>query len=291
MKRESLSAPGWLIKAAPALFVLLWSTGFIGAEYGLPHAEPFTFLLIRLSLVSGLLAAAAVAGRAPWPSLKQAGHLAVAGLLVHAIYLGGVFAAISRGLPSGMAALIVGLQPLLTAALAPRLLGEPVRPRQWLGLALGLAGVGMVIWHKLRLGGDPAAFLFALGALLGITVGTLYQKRFCAGSDLRSGTAVQYAVCSLALGAAALLTETMHVDWTPAFIFALGWLVLVLSVGAVLLLYLMIRQGQAARVASLFYLTPPTTALMAWVLFGTSLPPLALAGFVVVAVGVALARQ
>jgi drug/metabolite transporter (DMT)-like permease len=291
MSIPSYSAPAWLSKTAPALFVLLWSTGFIGAKYGLPHAEPFTFLLIRLALVATLLTLAALVGRARWPSLRQSGHLAVAGLLVHAVYLGGVFAAIAHGLPSGMTALIVGLQPLLTAALASRLLGEQVALRQWMGLGLGLVGVGMVVWRKLSLDADPTAFLFALAALLGITIGTLYQKRFCASSDLRTGTAVQYGVCCLALGAVALSSESMHVDWAPTFIFALGWLVLGLSVGAVFLLYLLIRQGQAAKVASLFYLTPPTTALMAWVLFDETLPPLALAGFVVVAIGVALARK
>jgi len=291
MRKQSFTPPSWLLKSAPALFVLLWSTGFIGAKYGLPHAEPFTFLLIRLALVATLLSGAALVARAPWPSLYQTGHLAVAGLLVHAVYLGGVFAAIAHGLPSGMTALIVGLQPLLTAALASRLLGEKVGPKQWLGLGLGLVGVGMVVWRKLSLDADPVAILCALAALGGITVGTLYQKRFCASTDLRSGTAVQYMACCVVLGIAALSTESMHVDWTPTFVFALGWLVLGLSVGAVFLLYLLIRQGQAARVASLFYMTPPTTALMAWALFGESLPPMALAGFVVVAIGVALARK
>ena len=291
MRKQSFAPPAWLLKSAPALFVLLWSTGFIGAKYGLPHAEPFTFLLIRLALVAALLSGAALVARAPWPSLRQAGHLAVAGLLVHAVYLGGVFSAIAHGLPSGMTALIVGLQPLLTAALASRLLGEKVGPKQWLGLGLGLVGVGMVVWRKLSLDADPVAILCALAALGGITVGTLYQKRFCASTDLRSGTAVQYMACCVVLGIAALFTENMLVDWTPTFVFALGWLVLGLSVGAVFLLYLLIRQGQAARVASLFYMTPPTTALMAWALFGESLPPMALAGFVVVAIGVALARK
>jgi len=291
MRNHSSPLPGFLLRLAPALFVVLWSTGFIGAKYGLPYAEPFTFLLLRLLLVSLLLSGAALVTRAPWPSWQLTGHLVVAGLLVHAVYLGGVFAAIAHGLPSAMTALIVGLQPLLTAALASKLMKEKVGPRQWLGLVLGLIGVGMVVWRKLSFGTDYTAILYALAALIGITVGTLYQKRFCGGMDLRTGTAVQYMACCVVLGLAAAGTETMHVDWTPSFVFALGWLVLVLSVGAIFLLFQLIRQGQAARVASLFYMTPPTTALMAWALFGESLPPLALAGFVVVAGGVALARR
>ncbi|HVI49820.1 MAG TPA: DMT family transporter [Candidatus Sulfotelmatobacter sp.] len=291
MSKHSSSLPRLLLQLAPALFVVLWSTGFIGAKFGLPYAEPFTFLLLRLIFVTLLLSGVALAARAPWPSWRLAGHLTVAGLLVHAVYLGGVFAAISHGLPSAMTALIVGLQPLLTAALASKWMGEKVGPRQWLGLVLGLIGVGMVVWKKLSFGSDSTAILFAVAALVGITIGTLYQKRYCGGMDLRTGTVVQYLTSGIVLGLVAASTETMHVDWSPSFIFALAWLVVVLSVGAIFLLFLLIRQGQAARVASLFYMTPPTTALMAWALFGETLPPLALAGFVVVAAGVALARK
>ena len=291
MSKHSSSLPRLLLQLAPALFVVLWSTGFIGAKFGLPYAEPFTFLMLRLIFVTLLLSGVALAARAPWPSWRLAGHLTVAGLLVHAVYLGGVFAAISHGLPSAMTALIVGLQPLLTAALASKWMGEKVGPRQWLGLVLGLIGVGMVVWKKLSFGSDSTAILFAVAALVGITIGTLYQKRYCGGMDLRTGTVVQYLTSGIVLGLVAASTETMHVDWSPSFIFALAWLVVVLSVGAIFLLFLLIRQGQAARVASLFYMTPPTTALMAWALFGETLPPLALAGFVVVAAGVALARK
>lgn len=286
------TARQWLPRVAPALFVLLWSTGFIGAKYGLPYAEPFTFLLARIGLVSVVLVIAALVGGAPWPrTAREAGRIALAGLMVHGVYLGGVFAAIARGAPAGMVALIVGLQPLLTGLLAPRLFGERVTPRQWLGLALGLVGVMMVVWRKLGAPGEVTGIPWAVGALFGITLGTLYQKRFCTGMDLRSGTAIQYMATALALAIAAGSSETMHVEWTGSFIFALLWLVFALSVGAILLLFVLIRDGQAARVASLFYLTPPTTALMAWALFGESLPPLVLAGFVVVAMGVALARR
>lgn len=277
----------------PAVFVLLWSTGFIGAKLGLPHAEPFTFLAIRFALVVAILAGVAVATRAPWPADRRlVGHLAVSGLLVHAVYLGGVFAAIHRGLPSGLTALVVGLQPLLTAVAAGRLLGERVSPRQWLGFGLGLVGVAMVLSTRLtgvRLDGFGwDALAFALAALLGITAGTLYQKRFCTGMDLRTGTVVQYLAALAGCLPAALLFETMAVEWAGEFVFALGWLVLVLSMGAISLLMTLIRLGEAARVASFFYLVPPVTAVMAWALFNEELSPLALAGMGVAVAGVAL---
>ena len=281
-----------LTRGAPALFVLLWSTGFIGAKFGLPYAEPFTFLLIRLTIVAAVLAAVAAIMRAPWPkSGRLAAHIAVAGLLVHGSYLGGVFAAIRHGVLAGLTALIVGLQPLLTAAVAGPLLGERMRSRQWLGLALGLIGVALVVGGKLSLRADAAGIGFAVWALLGITVGTLYQKRFCTAMDLRSGTAIQYAAASALLAVLAVTTETMKVEWSGRFIFALAWLAIVLSVGAVFLLFYLIREGQAARVATLFYLVPPVTATLAWLLFGESLSALALVGFALTAVGVAIARR
>ncbi|WP_114392415.1 DMT family transporter [Oleisolibacter albus] len=275
-------------RAAPALFVLLWSTGFIGGKLGLPYAGPLTFLLLRLAAVTLLLGLVALVTRAPWPRTPaEAGHIAVAGLLVHATYLGGVFSAIKAGVPAGTTALIVGVQPLLTALAAGPLLGERLSRRQWLGFALGLTGVALVVWEKLSLG-NLAGLVYAVLALLGITAGTLYQKRFCTGMDLRSGTALQYAASALLLGVLAPLCETMQVDWTGEFLFALAWLCLVLSVGAIFLLFALIRRGAASRVASLFYLTPPVTAVMAWLLFGETLGWPALAGMGVVALGVAL---
>jgi drug/metabolite transporter (DMT)-like permease len=203
-----------------------------------------------------------------------------------------VFAAIKAGLPSGLAALIVGLQPVLTALVAGKVLGERISLRQWMGLGLGLAGVAMVLSTRLtgvELAALPWADLaFAGASLLGMTAGTLYQKRFCTGMDLRTGAVVQYAAAGLLMWPAAALTETMRVDWTAEFIFALAWLVLVLSVGAISLLMTLIRMGEAARVASLFYLVPPVTALMAWALFDERLGALGLAGMGVAALGVAL---
>ncbi|HYE01573.1 MAG TPA: DMT family transporter [Alphaproteobacteria bacterium] len=282
-------------RAMPALFVLLWSTGFIGAKFGLPYAEPLTFLFWRFLIALALLVPLALALRAAWPSSwRLAGHIAVSGLLVHAVYLGGVFAAIGQGLPAGVTALVAGLQPLLTAVLAPRLLGERVSGRQWLGLSLGFLGVALVVGEKLLASGaalafGPGALALAVLALLGIALGTLYQKRYCTGMDLRSGTAIQYLAAAAGTGLFAALLETGEIRWSWQFAGAMAWLVLVLSIAAIMLLMALIRRGEAARVASLFYLVPPVTAVEAWLLFGERLGPLALAGMAVAAGGVALA--
>lgn len=279
-------------KLYPFLFVFLWSTGFIGAKFGLPYAEPLTFLLWRYGLVVVLMLLIVFLTRAPWPQApRQWLHIGVTGVLVHGFYLGGVFMAIHHGLPAGLTALVVGLQPLLTALAAGWWLGERVLPRQWLGLGLGFIGVGLVVSGKLAGGAAVTGmFLPALVALAGITLGTLYQKRFCARFDLRTGAVIQFVPAALGTLPVALATETMVVDWQGEFVFALMWLVLVLSIGAISLLNLLIRQGSAVHVARLFYLTPPTTALIAWGLFGETLPPLALAGMGLAAAGVYLAR-
>ncbi|NMG43286.1 EamA family transporter [Aromatoleum toluvorans] len=287
--------PSRLTAAAPLLFVLLWSTGFLGAKFGLPYAEPLTFLSTRYVLVITLMGALALAMRAPWPrDWRQVAHIGIAGLLVQATYLGGVFMSIHRGLPAGVTSLVVGMQPLLTALGAGWLLRERVTPRQWTGLALGFAGVTLVVSNKVGVGtgGDLGWMLMpALAALAGITCGTLYQKRFCPSFDLRTGAVMQF-IPSLAVTAfLASRTETMHVAWSGDFVFALLWLVLVLSLGAISLLNLLIRSGSAVKVASLFYLTPPTTALLAWLLFGETLTGLALVGMAVAVAGVWLARK
>jgi drug/metabolite transporter (DMT)-like permease len=288
-------APGALNALFPWLFVALWSTGFIGAKWGLPYAPALTFLALRFAIVSVLMLGVAWWFKAPWPrSGRQWLHIAVSGLLVHGVYLGGVFMAIGHGLPSGITALVVGLQPLLTALAAGLLLGERVRPAQWCGLALGFAGVSLVVSQKIAQvpAGDLLAMLVpAVVALVGITCGTLYQKRFCPSFDLRSGSVIQYVPCMAALALVASQTESMQVQWTGSFVFALAWLVLVLSVGAVSLLNLLISQGSAVNVASLFYLTPPATALIAWALFSETLSGLALVGMAVAVTGVWLARQ
>ena len=279
----------------PLLFVVLWSTGFIGAKLGLPDCEPLTLLSLRYGAVLVLMGAVSLATRAPWPATPaQWLHIGVSGLLIHAVYLGGVFTAIRLGLPAGITALVVGLQPVLTALGAGLFLRERVRMAQWAGLALGLGGVVLVVAHKVSGSGGPATatlLLPAATALLGITAGTLYQKRFCPAFDLRTGSVIQFLPSLVVTALVAWRTETMVVHWTPAFVFALGWLVLVLSLGAVSLLNVLIRSGSAVNVASLFYLTPPVTALIAWAMFGETLTGLALVGMAVTVFGVWLARK
>lgn len=281
-----------LARGAPLLFVFLWSTGFLGAKFGLPYAAPLAFLFVRYLLVIALMTAIARIMRARWPRAgRQWLHLGLGGLFTHGLYLSGVFIAIDRGLPAGVTSLIVGLQPLLTATLAGRLLGEAVLPRQWAGLALGFAGVALVVSHKLGSGFGWAALFPAFVALIGITLGTLYQKRFCPHFDWRTGSVAQFLPTALVTGAIVFASDGLRIEWTGEFLFALGWLVLVLSVGAISLLNWLIRHGSAVNVASLFYLTPPTTALLAWLLFDETLGGLALAGMALTVGGVYLARR
>ncbi len=275
---------------APALFVVLWSTGFIGAKAGVPYAEPFTFLILRFVFVILLMLPLALVLRARWPATpREAAHIAVAGLLLQGGYLAGCFAAVYHGMPAGTIALMVGLQPVVTAFAAAPLLGERLTAHQWAGLVLGFAGVVLVLWDKLSLRGLGAlSIAWAIVALASITAGTLYQKRCCPKFDLRAGSVIQFSAALLLLLPFAYLTETMSVRWTGEFVFALGWLVLVLSIGAISLLFFLIEHGEATRVSSLFYLTPLTTALMAYVLFGETLSMKAMAGMVIGIVGVAL---
>jgi len=275
-------------------FVALWGTGFIGAKFGLPWAGPFDFLALRFVIVAALMLAIAFAFRAPWPPPGRDWiHIGIAGLLLHGVYLGGVFAGIDAGVPAGITALIVGTQPVLTAFVVGPILGERVRPLQWLGFAFGFAGLVLVLWERLSLpGGEPLHILgLPLIALLAITAGTIYQKRFCPSLDLRSGTAIQYTVTAIALVPLALWVDHQPIQWTAEFVFALAWMTLVLSLGAVTLLYLLIRRGAASRVASLFYLVPPTVSLYAWLVFGETLGTAALLGMIVIATGVALVNR
>jgi drug/metabolite transporter (DMT)-like permease len=279
----------WLM-AMPALFVFLWSTGFIGAKLGLPYAEPFTYLAWRFAIVTVLMAGLSYLTRAPWPSdARTWGHIAVCGLLLHGTYLGGVFASINHGVPAGVSALIVGIQPLLTAIAAGPFLNERVTRLQWFGFLLGLLGVSMVVWTKLGLGaGTPWGMALSVIALLGMTAGTLYQKRFCPNLDLRTGSAIQFGAATVVVFTIAYASETMVVQWTGEFIFALAWMVAVMSLGAISLLFLLIRRGEATRVASLFYMVPPSTALLAYFLFDEKLGPVAIGGMAVAMFGVAL---
>jgi drug/metabolite transporter (DMT)-like permease len=275
--------------AAPGVFVVLWASGFIGGKLGLHYAEPLTFLTLRMFgavLVLGVIMAFT---RPKWPDRNGVMHSVLTGLMVHGLYIGGVFIAIEHGLSAGFASLVVGLQPVLTSTLANRWLGERVGPQQWLGLTLGLLGVYLVLRDSMALGGAGwFAWTSAVVGLVGITLGTLYQKRFGGGIDWRPAMCIQYAAAGVAFAAGAAAFETRIVHWTPAFLFALCWLVFVLSFGAVWLLFWLIRRAAATRVASLFYLTPPITALMAWALFDETLAPLALVGMAVCVVGVFL---
>jgi drug/metabolite transporter (DMT)-like permease len=276
----------------PGLFVLLWSTGFIAAKYGLPYAPPYAFLAWRFALVAGLMTVVALATRAAWPkSAREYADVAIVALLVHALYLGGVFVSLDGGMAAGTSAMLVGLQPLLTVVLAHFWMKESVSARQWMGLALGLAGVYFVVRHKIDFSGDLRGLVPSAVALTGISVGTLYQKRRCAHIDLRSGSAVQFTVCALVFIPLTLALDTRAVQWTGDFVFALSWSVLVLSVGAITLLYWLLRHGAAANVARLFYLVPPVTALEAYLLFGETLDAWALIGMVLICLGVMLARR
>ncbi len=286
----STAQPGWLAPV-PLVFVFLWSTGFIAAKYGLPYAPPLSFLVLRCLGAVLVLLPLVLFTRAPWPRGRM-GHVALAGLLLQAGYLGGVWSAIKLGMPAGLSALIVGMQPVLTAIAAP-LIGERVTRRQWLGLLLGLSGVGMVVAARISLDGlAPQAIGLCVLALLAITAGTMYQKRFCPQFDLRTGTVVQYSASALVMLPLAVLLEDFgpamdRVHWTPQFAGALLWSILALSIGAIFLLYRLISRNDATKVTSLLYLTPPTTAVMAWLMFGERLNALGLAGMAVAVLGVA----
>lgn len=268
-----------MTQAFPAVFVLLWSTGFIGSKLGLPYAEPVTFLLLRFLLVLAILLPICWLFRVPWPAPRATAHMAVAGVFMQAGYLGGVFASMAHGMPAGVSALITGLQPLLTALLGAWLLEERLSPRQWAGLVLGLAGVLLVVGDKVMTANLGAlAIGLSVLALASISLGTVWQKRHGGAVDLRAGAAIQFIAATAVLAPFAFALETREVRWTPQFAFALAWLVLVLSFGAIFLLLYLIRHGAASRVASLFYLVPPTTALMAWPLFGETYSLAAAAG-------------
>lgn len=280
------------IATAPMLFVLLWSTGFIGARFGLPYIEPLTFLAVRMVFVVLIMTMIALIAGARWPRGSEISHSLVAGSLVHGLYLGGVFTAISQGVPAGISALIPGLQPILTSTIANRFMGEKVSPLQWFGLLLGLIGVVMVL-HDRRIvaEGSVLGWIASFGSLIGITLGTLYQKRYCGQIDWRTGNTIQYTGALVLFGIGAFAFETRVIHWTGELIFAIAWLVFVLSIAAVALMYWLIRRSAATGFASLFYLVPAVTALFAYFLFGEKLDALSIAGMGVCAIGVVLANR
>jgi drug/metabolite transporter (DMT)-like permease len=280
------------IATAPALFVLLWSTGFIGARYGLPYIEPLTFLAVRMVFTVLIMAGIALAGGARWPHVNEAGHSLVAGSLVHGLGLGGVFTAISQGVPAGISALIMGLQPILTSTVANRFMGEKVTRLQWLGLALGLVGVLLVLHDRnIVLAGSVLGWVANFLALIGLTLGTLYQKRYCGGIDWRTGNLIQYAAVGVLFTLGAFAFETREIQWTGELILAMAWLVLVLSIAAVALLYWLIRRSPATGFASLFYLVPVVTAFVAYILFDERLDSISMVGMLICVGGVALVNR
>jgi drug/metabolite transporter (DMT)-like permease len=289
------TSPVTLANLAPVIFVLLWSTGFVASKYGLPYAEPFTYLTLRFLFAGIILLVIALVTRAEWPKRGiEWAHLLTTGVLLHGIYLSGVFYAIHLGLPAGITSLIVSLQPVLTAILAQLLLKERVVTRQWLGLLLGLVGVALVLGEKLFLSGvteQPlplVALIPAFIALLGTTFGTIYQKRNAATMNINTGTIIQYLGGGAITVMGAELFETRVVQWTPEFEFAMAWQVLALSVGAISLFMYLIRKNSASRLSSLFYLVPPLAALEAFILFNERLGVVAIAGMIVAVIGVLL---
>ena len=273
----------------PTLFVLFWSSGYVVVRLAMPDAGPVRFLAWRFGLAAILLAASAVLVRAPWATRAvDYGHMAGVGLLVHGIGLGGVWVALDLGVEAGVAALVMGIQPLLVAGLAVSLIGERIDRRMAAGFVLGFLGVTLVIHHKLAGVGDPAGLAAVVFAVVAMTLGVIYQKRWCAHIDLVTGSAVQLAFAGLACLVVAWWIDDRPVEWTLRIVAVLGWSVLVLSIAAVLLLYRLLRRGDASRVSSLLYLVPPVTALMAWAAFGETLAPLAIGGMALTVVGVAL---
>ncbi len=275
--RDPVQHLAWVF---PGLFVVLWSTGFIGAKLGLPYAEPATFLEIRFILVLTILLPVCWLMRAPWPQTRaEFLHMAFAGALIQGGYLGGVFLSLSRGMPAGVSALITALQPILAAVLGVWLLGERTNARQWLGLVLGIAGVALVVREKWVLEGvGVAATALSVLALVSISLGAVWQKRHCARIDLRTGAAIQFGAALLVLAPVSLFFETREVAWSLDLFLAITWLVFALSLGAVFLLFWLIRHGAATKVASLMYLVPPCTALVAWPLFGETYTAFSAAG-------------
>lgn len=280
-------------RMTPVFFVWLWSTGFIGAKYGLPYAEPFMLLFCRMVITLVCLGLMAYWFKSKWPPLHSAFHMAISGLLIHGFYLGGVFYAIDGDMPAGLVSLIVGLQPLVTAIVAIIVLKERVVTCQWLGLLLGLLGLGLVLFEKLGgVGQLPEFSLLTLGwafaALIGISLGTVYQKRFGDAIELIPGTFIQYCAAAIFFGLGTFLFESQKVELNIQLMLAMGWLVLGLSIGAILLLMQLINRGAASEVASLFYLVPPVTAFEAYILFDERFELLALCGGLMSVIGVAL---
>lgn len=280
-----------MFAAIGSLFIFFWASGFVAAKYGLPYAEPFTLMAARFVVASAIMVPACFLLKAEWPSSVSAAlHILVAGFGIQAIYLSGVYYGISLGVSTGVTALVVGLQPLLTGVLAGYVLKEKVTRQNWVGLFLGFIGLALIVWDRVA---SPTDTLWGICALIlglfGITLGTLYQKKFCGTFDIRTGVALQTVLSCIVMIAIAAGFETMHIVWTADFVFAVLWSAIGLSVIASCLYYWLIQRGAAARVTSLIYLSPPTTAVMGWAMFGEILSWIAIGGMAVAMLGVAMA--
>ncbi len=287
-----------LLRAMPLVFVLIWSTGWVVAGYSAPYADPLTFLSVRFACAAILVGGFCVFSGATWPTTSRGWFdVLLTGVLLHAIYLGSVWWAVRHGLPAGISGLIAALQPILTALLAPWLLGERISPLRWGGILLGFLGIGLVLQPKLA-SVEPALLwnvalpiIVNMVGMVSVTAGSFYQKKYLASVDLRSTTALQYVGALLVTLPVAFLLEPMQIIWNTTMVLVLGWSVIALSLGAIGLMLLMIRRGAVSRMATLIYLIPPTVALEAWLLFGEKLSPVQMAGMAVTVLGVALASR
>jgi drug/metabolite transporter (DMT)-like permease len=286
MMRASL----WITAGVPTLFVLTWSSGYVVGVVGVEEVGPFTLMFYRFALAAVILAVVAKVTRAPWPTdRRMLGHIVVVGVLIQAIQFTGVYGGIALGVPAGVSALVIGTNPLFTALGSGPLLGERVSSLQWVGAGLGVLGVVFALSDRLDMEGSfTFGVLFTLLGLFGITAGQLYQKKYCAGMDLRTGGAIQLAVAAAVMGGLTAGFEEFSVGLTPTLAWSLLWLALVNSIGATSLLYFMIARGEASRVSSFFYLVPAVTALMAAVTIGQQLSVLAVVGLAVAGIGVFL---
>jgi drug/metabolite transporter (DMT)-like permease len=265
------------------IFIVLWSTAWIAGKFGLASSGPMTLLFLRFLVAALVLLAVALATRSRWPTTWSAvGHMAVAGVLIQAFGLGGVYLGMNLGVNAGISALICGLAPLLTALGAAAFLGDRMGPRHWLGLALGVAGIAIVVADHLSLGGRWQGYAVTLGGLIGFVAGTLYQKKFCNDMDLKTGSFIQTLAAAAVVFMPALGLESLHANWNESFIGAVAWMALVNSVIAMTLLMLLLSRGSASQVSTLFYLVPPLTAFMAFVAFGEALTTKTIIGFVLV---------
>jgi drug/metabolite transporter (DMT)-like permease len=278
----------------PLLFILMWSSGYIAGKIGIAHTGPFTLIFIRFSSAAFILFLIAILTKAPWPSSWQKiGHIAMVGVLIQVLQFGGVYSGLNQGVSAGISALIVGSMPIFVALGSGWVLSEKISSKQWQGLFIGLIGVALVISNKVSLdnAASLAGYFYVFLALIGITAGTLYQKRFCADMDLRTGGVIQLGIAAVFTYILAWQNEALVVDWSAQLVFSVAWLSLVNSIAAISILYVLIRQGEASRVASLFYLIPPTTAIMGWLILGEQLSTMVILGFMVASIGVYLSTK